>query len=207
MGSSWGTTQPLGSQLLRSLGDGLIDFLSNDPERRVVTKSPTIANLDLFFQLPHAYLLLLIRDGRDVAASGMKTFGWGLREAATSWAWGAAEVERFAEQHPGEAVRVVRYEDLVQDPQVALRDVLSFLHLPVDDYDLGELEEIPVRGSSTYFGARRREINWEVLPRPRDFSPIGRWKSWSPSDITYFESIAGEQLARFGYRTPSEQVS
>lgn len=196
----WGSTEALRAELLRSLGDGVVSFLSTDPQRRVVTKSPTIANLDLFFRLfPDGHLLLLIRDGRDVAASGMKTFGWTLQEAAAYWAWGAADIARFVAEHPNDAVKVVQFEDVVADTERALLDVLSFLDLDAGSYDLAELDRIPVRGSSTYFGPGRTDVNWDVVARPAGFSPIGRWRSWSDGDIAMFERFAGRELQRWGY--------
>ncbi len=196
----WGSTEHLRPQLLVALGEALTTFLSIDPQRRTVTKSPTIANLDLFFDVfPRAHLLLLIRDGRDVAASGMKTFGWSLEEAARGWALGAAEISRFADSRRDENVKVVRFEDLVLHTESSVSEILSFLDLDVASFDLEVLEEIPVRGSSAYLGPGRTEVNWDVLSRPDGFTPMGRWKSWSTSEIAAFEDIAGTELEHFGY--------
>ncbi|HWC14819.1 MAG TPA: sulfotransferase [Actinomycetota bacterium] len=198
----WGSTDHLRPQLLAKLGDAVVDFLSIDPHRRAVTKSPTVANLELFFDVfPRAHLLLLVRDGRDVAASGMRTFGWTLEESASSWSSTTKRILDFVDNSTGRSVRVVRFEDLVVDTESALMDVLSFLDLPADTYDLDLLDEIPVRGSSAYLGPGRSDINWEVQSRPRGFSPIGRWRSWRASDIETFEAIAGEQLGDLGYET------
>lgn len=198
----WGSTDHLRPELLAKLGDGVIEFLSRDPHRRAVTKSPTIANLDLFFDVfPRAHLLLLVRDGRDVAASGMKTFGWTLEQSARSWSATTKKILGFVDDHDDKAVRIVRFEDLVVDTEVELMDVLSFLELPSASYDVDVLDEIPVRGSSTYLGPGRNEINWEVLSRPNEFSPIGRWRSWPASDVDEFETIAAAELAELGYTT------
>lgn len=45
----WGPTAGLRRELARNCGDTLIRFLTVDPERRLVTKSPSIENLELFF--------------------------------------------------------------------------------------------------------------------------------------------------------------
>lgn len=203
----WGSTEHLRPELLAKLGDALIDFLSTDSRRRMITKSPTIANLDLFFEVfPRAHLLLLVRDGRDVAASGMKTFGWTLEESARSWSKGAGRIARFIDEHRDQAVRVVRFEDIVLDTERTLMEVLSFLDLSREAYDLDALEDVPVRGSSTYLGPGRSQINWEVLAKPSDFTPIGRWGSWSRDELGLFESVAGPQLERFGYASSSASV-
>lgn len=198
---TWGPTDHLEAELLRHLGDGLVSFLEGDSGRRVVTKSPTIANLDLFFDIfPDACLLLLVRDGRDVAASGMKTFGWTLEDAARSWAWGVDRVLEFVADHADDRVRPVWFEDLVERTQPELVDLLDWLDLDAASYDFSDLSRIPVRGSSSYLGDGERNVNWRPLPPRSDFRPLERFRHWSRRDVDVFEDIAGPQLERLGYR-------
>lgn len=69
----------LKDELYRHLGDGLISFLTEQIDtKRVLTKTPSIRNLGNFFKLfPHARLLILIRDGRAVVESSVKSFDEG----------------------------------------------------------------------------------------------------------------------------------
>ncbi len=200
---SWGSTDQLSPMLLKELGNGVVRFLAEDPHKRLVTKSPTIANLDHFFEIfPDAYLLLMVRDGRDVAASGMETFGWTLEEAATSWAWGVDRVRRFVGENAGQKVQLVTFEDLVLDAVAALPDLLRFLDLPAGMYDPAWIDEIPVRGSSSYRGGRSG-VHWDPLPRPPSFRPVGRWRSWDAQALARYDAIAGEQLRALGYAAAS----
>lgn len=195
----WGNTRHLQPELLRCLGDGLVAFLSDDPSRRVVTKSPTIANLDLFFDLfPDACLLLLVRDGRDVAVSGMRTFGWPIEDAARNWARGTARILDFVASHREDRVRMVRFEDLVDELTVSLDALLRWLDLDPAAYDFAATADVPVRGSSHHVNEDGR-VHWDPLPRPLGFRPIGRWTGWTPDEVETFERMAGAQLDLLGY--------
>ena len=146
----WGDFDDLPARLTASLGDGLVSFLREDRGRRLVTKSPSVHRLERFFALfPTARLLVLVRDGRAVTRSAMETFGWGFERAARAWAQGADEIRRFRETygdaHP-ERWRLVRYEALVEDLDVELPEVLRFLELDLDRYDMGAARTLPVRG-------------------------------------------------------------
>ncbi len=78
------------------------DYLS----RRLVTKTPNVDNLDLFFKLfPNAGLIVIVRDGRSVVASGMKSFGWDFETAARQWASAARKIIQFDEAERGKDKR------------------------------------------------------------------------------------------------------
>ena len=74
----WGTFGTELPYLLRAgIGEGLVSFLWTDRDRRLLTKTPNVRNLERFFSFfPWARLLILVRDGRSVVQSGMDTFGW-----------------------------------------------------------------------------------------------------------------------------------
>jgi protein-tyrosine sulfotransferase len=200
----WGEfADDLPARLAASLGDGLVSFLWEDRGRRLVTKSPSVRNLDRFFALfPTARLLVLVRDGRAVTRSAMETFGWGFERAARAWAQGADEIRRFRETygdaHP-ERWRLVRYEALVEDLDVELPEVLRFLELDLDRYDMGAARTLPVRGSSWFFGEGRSTVHWEPLEKDPDFRPTERWRSWTPERLERFEWLAGDGLRYLGY--------
>lgn len=198
----WGATASLRPELMRSLGDALIAFLTIEPDRRLVTKSPSIENLDDFFDFfPAAHLVLLVRDGRDVVDSGMKTFGWSLEESARAWADGVTRITRFSNRTdiPHDQCTVVRYEDLFEDPVTAMSRLLQRLGLNPAGYDFGAVRQLPVRGSSTYRGADRSAVHWDPVPRGASFNPVRRWKHWDVRSRSLFSSIAGVQLRDLGY--------
>lgn len=200
---AWGTfPDDLPDRFHGALGDGLISFLWVDRERRLLTKSPSVRNLDRFFSFfPRARLLILVRDGRSVVQSCMATFGWDFDTAAHRWARAADEIRRFDEQHRhrGLPYRIVRYEDLVDDLDATLPGILEFLQLDREAFDFQAAARLPVRGSSVYFGAGRDSVHWEPVERDATFDPKVRWQAWAPELHQRFDWIAGRQLRQLGY--------
>ena len=200
----WGTFgDDLPARLCAALGAGLISFLWTDRDRRLVTKSPSVQHLDRFFTFfPTARLLVLVRDGRSVTRSAMETFGWKFERAARVWADGANEVRRFrqvyGDAHP-ERWRLVRYEALVENLEAELPEILRFLGLDLDRYDMEEARRLPVRGSSSFFGEGRSEVHWEPVQKDPSFRPTERWNSWTRDRLERFEWLAGDQLRYLGY--------
>jgi protein-tyrosine sulfotransferase len=199
---TWGRfTADLPEQMCRGLGEGLISFLWVDRQRRLVTKSPSVVHLDRFFTFfPWARLLILVRDGRSVVQSAMDTFGWDFDRGCRAWAEAARTIHRFqqAEVARRDRWRVVRYEDLVDDPEGQLRSIFDFLGLDATRYDFEAARSLPVRGSSA-FGRNQGKVHWEVVPKDPSFAPKQRWRSWRPAQLDRFDWIAGEQLIASGY--------
>lgn len=200
---AWGE---FGEELLRRLyaaiGDGLLSFLSADRARRLVSKSPTVSRLARFFRFfPSARLLVLVRDGRSVTQSCMDTFGWEFERAARAWADAADEILRFQHVHAQRADRwrLVHYEDLVDHVDEELPKILEFVGLDRARFDMDAARNLPVRGSSTFFGRGQSSVHWEPVTRDPSFSPNRRWESWPPERLERFEWIAGDQLRAFGY--------
>lgn len=190
------------SRLHAALGDGLLSFLWADRDRRLITKSPSVRNLTWFFNFfPKARLLVLIRDGRSVTQSSMDTFGWGFERSARAWADAAKEIIRFvqADTHISDQWRVVRYEDLVDDIDRELPDILRFAGLDPAAYDLETARDLPVRGSSAFFGPGRSSVHWEPVQRDDTFSPNERWRTWTYGQLDRFQWLAGDQLRALGY--------
>jgi protein-tyrosine sulfotransferase len=197
---SWGPTDHLRSVLLRTIGDSVLAFLSRDRTKHLVTKTPSAENLHLLPDLfPSARAIVLVRDGRDVVASGMKTFGWSLEGGAAFWASSVEEMLDIVDGAKEEAVALVRYEDLATHTRATLHRILDFVRLNPAHYQMHALDEIPVRGSSQYLGDGCSEVNWDPHPRPTHFNAIGRWRHWSVDAVVRFEAIAGPQLLRAGY--------
>ena len=199
----WGDVRDIGliRRLHACIGQGLIDFLSADPDRRLLAKTPSVKNIGRFFELfPIARLLILIRDGRSVVQSCMSTFGWDMDRSARLWADGAAEVARFRDAGD-ERYRILRYEDIVDDVAGSIAEVLRFLALDEEAFDFDAAASLPVRGSSALFGPGRSSVHWDPVARPPDFAPKERWRSWSPQMHERFEWIAGRQMQALGYPT------
>ena len=199
---NWGVYEALEGEFLRSLGGGVLSFLrAHAPGRRLVTKTPSVKNLDAFFDLfPDAYLLIVVRDGRDVVESSARSFGWDRDEVTRKWAEAARTILTFDRAHGGAGVRhtIVRYEDLSQDMEGTLSPVLDFVGLDVAAYDFDAARNLPVYGSSTFRGGAN-QVHWEPVARTRDFKPVRRWAGWDRRQHERFNATAGDLLPAFGY--------
>jgi sulfotransferase family protein len=207
---SWGTfDNGLLDQLCAGIGEGLISFLWTDRVRRLVTKSPSVRHLDRFFAFfPQARLLILIRDGRSVVQSAIDTFGWDFDRACRDWSEAARAVRSFErrESSGGERWRIVRYEDLVDDPEGQMRAIFAFLNLDPSRYDFDAARGLPVRGSSVY-GRKGSAVHWTAVPRNEGFAPKERWRSWTDAQLERFDWLAGEQLIDLGYAASRRRFS
>jgi len=168
-------------------------------QRLLLAKTPSFGGLTLFSDfLPQAPLLLLVRDGRAVVESGMRSFGWSFEAAARDWA--AAARALFAKQDAdGDAshTMLVKYEDLVRDVETTLASVFAFLGLDSDPYDQERAAGLGVIGSSDL--ARSGDVHWDAVPKADAFDPLHRFAEWSPAQHQRFNWIAGSEMERLGY--------
>lgn len=195
------------AQLLRRVGDALLDWLAEDaglaPDdaRRLLTKSPGAFGVrGLAALAPGAHLVLLVRDGRDVTASGMRGLGWRFTEGLDTWLAGAREFLRLTGRPLplGVQVRTVRYEDVVADPVGEVTDLLRWLDLDPDRWDAAAARSLPVVGSSFHTGGAEH-VHWAPLDRPDDFDPRGRAADWPDELHARFVLRASTELRAFGY--------
>jgi sulfotransferase family protein len=205
-----GVEEKLEDKLLQSIGDGLIAFLSSRVRsRRLVTKMPGVRNLPYFFKLfPQAHLLLLVRDGRAVVESAVKTSGYkpsSLRYelAMRSWARGAKAILRFAQATQSSSdykYLIVRYEDIWNNLPEELSRIFTFLGLDSSTYDFNAATNLAIRGSSVFRGGEEK-VQWKTpVEKTSEFDPMSRWNHWSPALHERFSWIAGEYLEPFHYQ-------
>lgn len=82
--------------LLADLGDGLVRYLRDGTCGIVLAKTPSVVGLDHHADLfPREPLIVLVRDGRAVVRSAMRSFGWSFERAVVSWTDGAERVLAF----------------------------------------------------------------------------------------------------------------
>lgn len=205
----WDADGQLRDRLVAHLGSGIVSFLTEQSEaNRVVTKTPRVENLARFFDLfEHAHLLILIRDGRSVLESGIRTFGWNREWALHKWAEAADRITEFDRTHGTENLpyRIVRYEDLCDHLDTELPAILEFLRLDAGVYDFEAAAGLPVRGSS----AVREEgpqMHWKPVEKDAGFDSTRRFDQWTGAKHARFNWVAGRQLERLGY-APDRTVS
>ncbi len=224
--SKWRVEETFATQdvMCEHLGNGLISFLNRQmltqregetracehaPESapmRLIARSPSVENLKYFFKfLPRVQLLIIVRDGRAVTESGTKSFKRSTYEVSMrEWEEAARSIIDFDQRMRGgpHQYRIVKYEDLFQNPESELRGVLEFLNLDVSRYPFEKITELPVRGSSEVM--KTGEMNWKPVKRSKDFDPSRRWSHWHPRTHDRFNWVAGNAQQQLGYElTPA----
>lgn len=199
---AWGVDEYLKDSLCKHLGDGITSFLTSlTDKKRLVTKTPSVRNLSCFFTLfPKAHLIVMIRDGREVVESGVKSFGWDYEASSRWWAEAAADILSFNQVTKGSDFKylIVRYEELCSNLKGELSRILDFLDLDTKTYDFDAAENLPIRGSSIFRGGRD-SIHWEPVKKTSSFTPLFRSNHWSRAMHERFNWIAGKYMMQFGY--------
>lgn len=198
-------TRRVKSEITRRIGEVLISTIRTETARPTLLKTPWIFNLARAFDLfPDCRIILLVRDGRDTCESTVRS-GYA-RDHLHSFATWAAHVRvmqkaisTFEEQGRSGSVHLIRYEDVVEDPQGSLRRIFDFLGLVVPEGFVPDIESLPVYGSSVEGRAPDEAFRWRKIERPAGFNPVGRWKSWDSETLRAFDVICGAEMLRLGY--------
>ncbi len=144
---------------------------------------------------PDARIVCIVRDGRDVVRSILGapwTAHRSLRRQAWKWTRCARLARRFLRDYP-QQFEVIRYEDLVRDPEMVLRRVNAFLGV---DFDAAQLD---AGGSSPAVPAHERSWKANAVERP-DESRISAWQQHvTEAERLIMNSMMGAELRTFGY--------
>lgn len=164
--------------------------------------------------LPRSRMLFLVRDGRDVVDSLLAAYApggflarnqgqvidspegreLGLAWAARLWACNVDVTLKAHSQHAPQLRLIVRYEDLIDDPQTSIRTIFEWLGLPRSDAWLRSMV------TERSFGAvpeHRRGAG----RRQRAATP-GLWReNLTADEQALVTEIMGPRLERLGYES------
>jgi hypothetical protein len=167
---------------------GVTHFGEKSPEH--LRRHQTIQRL-----FPEAKLLLIYRDGRDVALS-LSRVPWMPHDLAVGFAlWlHYCRDHRRAQRAFGPNLFVIRYEDLVERPEEQLQDVCQFLEL---DY-----REEMAFGSGNQDGVPAWEHDWKAQAvKPISASRVGQWRTeLTDEQVGILERWGGNTLRSLGYQ-------
>ncbi len=161
--------------------------------------------------LPEARFIHLVRDGRDAAVSLRERWFSPGRDIEVQAAFWRDHVTAAREE--GRACRhflEVRFEDLVRDPEAALRRICGFAGLEFrpemlrhSERAAGRLEEHGTRHTAdggVLVSHEERLRQQAHSGRPPDPGKIGVWRrELTREEARRFEEIAGGLLAVYGY--------
>ena len=187
-------------RLLEELGRGICGYLNDQASAGdgvVITKTPQVRNIHLFPDLfPQSPLIVLVRDGRSVAESFVRSFGGSYGSIWRKWTAAASRICGFvnggsASEH---SFVIVKYEDLVTARETELRRIFRFLGWDEVAYDYTAAVAEPIHGS-----CESRQYGGLSKMEKREFAPLRRWDSWPIRRHQQFNWIAGRQMAELGY--------
>ena len=192
-------------EYLACLGLGLDQlFLRRSKDRRWVDSTPAnvLVGPKLALLFPNAQFLHIVRDGRFVVSSLMKS-GFDVRAAkdftfaTKTWATYVKAGREFEKASP-ERVLEVRQESLEKDPHSVMREVQEFLGLEHSDRMAEYLRTHRINSS---YGSTPRENLKETSTASVPKTP---WRSWTRFEKDTFSGIAAETMVEFGYDTSLE---
>ncbi|MBB2943884.1 hypothetical protein FB565_003613 [Actinoplanes lutulentus] len=151
---------------------------------------PTILRL-----FPDAQIINIMRDGRDCVSS-LKETPWKPAEFDTMidyWTQSADSSLLAARRYPRDVYHLVRYEDLVADPEPHLRTICEFLG---EDF-----EDAMTRPNQLASVAVPEYKTWHTMTHKAPTTErVASWKSRLTEDeVRLCETSFGERLAKFGY--------
>lgn len=217
---SWKAPEKVGSreELLAILGKALAGFLAEGTPQAAaktatqaphlvgkesiqLTKTPSvegIGNIDLLF--PGAVPIVLVRDGRSLVESFIRTFGGDFEVCSARWKRSARIILDWQEsmRAAGRPTVIVRYEDLVRKERATLEMVFEALGLEAEEYDFDAAESLGVVGTCELADGAEG-MHWRPVEKPPGFDPVNRFSTWNASRLARFREIAGEELQLLGY--------
>lgn len=206
------------ARLLREVGQREQDDLSALPQRVALSqaiagaKSAIEETASYGFKLntprvgefakeagPDAVYVHVVRDPRDVWASHVDArFDRTVEQVADAWVTYRAKFLRFAERRP-RRTHLLRYEDLVAEPEATMRALCADTGLPFDKAMLAfqDSKASVVRGG---------HINSEALSRGFFDSSAGRWaeRGVGEADVRVLEGTCADGMRAHGYPRATE---
>jgi hypothetical protein len=143
---------------------------------------------------PGARFVHVVRDGRDVALSMLAMAHMHRRAASAAYFWRRSIRDgRRAADLLGNRYLEVRYEDLVEDPEPAMRAICSLVGLA---FDPNVLRHDPTTGARLPVGPRALHASLALPARKR----LRDWRTeMAPREVREFEAVARRELAVCGY--------
>jgi hypothetical protein len=197
------------AQALRTVPDVLLAlyraYAHQQGKPRAGDKTPVhLLHIELLAaSFPQARFVHIVRDGRDVVPSimGMSFGPDRFAEAVLFWQRRVEQGLAGGAMLGPERYREVRYEDLVTDPETALRDLCPFLGLEYSAEMLRYHER-----ADDLLGGLRATRHVQGVRRP----PTRGLRDWrtalAPHDVALFEALAGDLLDRLGYERSGRPI-
>jgi hypothetical protein len=145
---------------------------------------------------PSAKFIWLVRDPRDVAVSSRQSVFSHFHPLYTALLWRAQQLEgfRLLESLPKDNLLLVKYEDLIADPEGVIRGLCEFLK---ESY---EPEMMNYYQSSAARKSGELSQSWKNASLPIISDNKNKYRKFlTAKEIRIVEGVAGELMQKFGY--------
>jgi hypothetical protein len=140
---------------------------------------------------PKAKYIFVLRDPRAVASSFRKSeINPSLKESALRWRASIKAFEKLEKESKNNTM-LIKYEDLVIEPEVIIRKVCVFLNIDFQTIMLSERRAFSGDGTIAHHKNSQRKINSTSLDKWR--------KLLSKEEIKSIEAITGLLMIKYGY--------
>lgn len=147
---------------------------------------------------PDARFIFMVRDGRDVAVSAKKSIFNHFHVYYSALRWQREQrlgLSWQANLSP-EQLLLLKYENLISDPDTVTRQLCDFLNEPFEEGMLEYHRSSEARKSGSL------SVSWENTSKPVMAGNADKFRRFlTEAEILLFESIAFEELGELGYAT------
>jgi sulfotransferase family protein len=150
----------------------------------------------LLDRLPDAQFLFLVRDPRDVAASSRQAVFSTFHPHRTALLWQEQQEKglELLQALPAETIHRLRYEDLVREPERAVRSLCAFLEEGFEPAMLRHFAGEEARRTAALAEA------WANTAQPVNVASVGRFdKDMTPREVRLVERVTAASMVRLGY--------
>jgi hypothetical protein len=147
--------------------------------------------------LPNAKFVYLVRDGRDVALSILRGHLHVFHVYFAAEYWAATQrycMSALADPAYSARMHLVKYENLIANPERVLRDLMHFIGLEFESLQLQYYRDEKILDHS------KRSRFWKNLASPIDGKNKGKYRdNLGMKNIEIFESVAWAEMEALGY--------
>ena len=200
----------LQKKIKQSIGDGILNFVSNKKNNDIkyIAKTPSTVNISKFFDFfPNSKLIILVRDGRAVVESGVKSKFWNYEKGFLIWNKSAERILNFQEKNKAKANQflIVKYENLISSLEDEAKKILAFCDLEINKYNFSEIDNIKLLGTSVNDKKNNDDFKWKKKEKPKNFNPLNRAKNWKKIKHIRYNAVCGKNAKKLKYELKHEK--
>lgn len=185
---------------LQFIGKGLLEMFTTTCETDIfIEQSPeNILVVDkLLIMFPNAKILHMVRDGREVVSSMLKSgfkspWSKDFEKACETWNHYAKKGFEFSTKYPQNVLNVYQ-KDLVHDTENAVKKVFDFLEL---DFEENTLHYLKTKRVNSSYG--NDENNNFKTAKDTALLKTPQWEKWTKKEKDLFNKIAGDTMKILG---------